>query len=473
MRKIITFCLLAISSISYSKPLSQSTAQSVAYNYYKNVGKILSSDDLSLAYTASNNINGAQIADFYVFNVVSSAGFIIVSADDIITPILGFSTESAFNTNNIPPDLSFWLKGYQNSIARGIGNGTNATAEISEKWNTLLQPASNGMAAKTTNNSVLPMVTTMWNQDGIYNAMCPYDYSYQTNVLTGCVATAMAQVMRFWKWPDTAVGSNSYNSNYGMLQVNYNNSVYSWDSMVINPTHANNYIAKLMYDAGVSVDMGYGVTESGSYVTVNENSVCAQTALQDYFRYKHTMAAVERYSKTDSQWVSLLQNELLAGRPIIYEGSGPQGGHCFVNDGYFQYDHFHFNWGWGGSCNGYFIINSLTPGNDTFNDQQAVLINIIPDTPVTIVNTGIEQVRPNDNINIYPNPAKDEINIASGTQTITEIHVTDMLGREVIVNYPLNKQFITLPVRNLVPGVYNIQLATAKGRLSSQIVITK
>jgi hypothetical protein len=324
------------------------------------------------------------------------------------------------------------------------------------------------------------MLRTFWNQDQYYNSLCPYDHSQQTYTLTGCVATAMAQLMKFWKWPDTATGQNSYipysNPGYGTQSANFSQAVYQWDSMKLNLSAPNSWVAGLMHDAGVSVDMDYGVQESGAYVNKYESSVCAQNALVGNFRYQSTLTAIIRSSYTDSGWVTALQNELFAGRPVIYEGYGNQGGHCFLTDGFYDYDMFHFNWGWGGAENGYFLTAALDPGYDTFNNGQAALINIIPDTPVTtIASTGLQTVNnTNSHISIYPNPAKDVINISTGNETISEIYVTDMQGRRLISNYPANAaQSISLPVGDLAPGVYIIQLNTDKGPQNTQIVIAR
>jgi len=482
MKKLLSLLsLLALCSTSYSKTVDQNTAQTVAFNYYKAHCSLENMDGLSLVYTATSTINGAEVVDFYVFNTITSKGFIIVSGDDNIIPVLAYSTESAFNSAFIPSDVNYWLNEYKRAISGVIEQNIIGTQENTEKWTALIQPYANHLAAKTTVVAVAPLTKTAWDQSTYYNTQCPYDNAANGRTLTGCVATAMCQVMKYWKWPDTARNVNTYlpaNNGLGQQVVNFASSVFLWDdtNMPLAVTSNKTNVTKLMYNAGVSVNMNYGVNLSGSYVLLAESPInnCAEYAFPTYFRYKPTIKGLQKSSFTITQWNDSLYKELAAHRPFLYEGQDPTyGGHCWVCDGCDVNNNYHFNWGWSGSYNGYFAVTSITPPGYNFTSSQGALVNIIPDTPVHTP-TGMQQIAITHDLKIFPNPAKSVINVSSETEAISEIHITDMLGHELIKNYPANnQQLISIQVGDLASGVYFIQLNTDKGVMSSKIIITR
>jgi hypothetical protein len=220
--------------------------------------------------------------------------------------------------------------------------------------------------------AVSPLVQTKWDQSPYYNNLCPYDNSKGERTVTGCVATAMAQVMNYWEYPKKGTGFHSYNhSKYGTLNANFGSTTYDWANMPNELTSSSstvqkNAVATLMYHCGVSVDMDYNVSSeggSGAYVISSRSPVthCTEYALKTYFGYKTSIQGVQKADYTTTNWKNLLKAELDASRPIVYAGFG-DGGHCFVCDGYDNNDYFHFNWGWGGLYDGYFALNALIPG---------------------------------------------------------------------------------------------------------------
>ena len=240
------------------------------------------------------------------------------------------------------------------------------------------------------------MITTTWNQSPYYNNRCPYDNNYAEKTVTGCVATATAQVMKYWGHPSTGRGSHSYSSNYGVLSANFGATTYNWSAM---PTSLNSYssssqinaVATLMYHVGVAMEMDYGVSAtggSGAFTTSrgDVNYPSAENALVNYFKYSSSLYGVSKENFTDSQWKTMLKTELNASRPIIYSGRDESGGHCFVCDGFNNSDQFHFNWGWGGYCDGYYAVGALNPapggtgGNATytFNISNQAILGIRP-----------------------------------------------------------------------------------------------
>lgn len=228
----------------------------------------------------------------------------------------------------------------------------------------------------------IPLMTTKWNQSPYYNALCP------ANSVTGCVATAMAQIMKYWNYPAKGTGFHSYNHpTYGTLSANFGGTTYQWSSMPNTVNSANNAVATLMYHCGVSVNMDYSPQSSGAYVIQDSPTpqACSEYALKTYFGYRSTLQGVQRNNYNQTQWINLLKIELNAGRPVLYAGFGSGGGHAFVCDGYDNNNFFHFNWGWGGSSDGYFQTSALNPGSlgtgggsGGFNSDQQVVIGIQP-----------------------------------------------------------------------------------------------
>ena len=404
---LVIFFFAAIIS-SKATPVNDSLAKVVGYNFLftkfppSALGNI---NNLVLAYKAvdSSILNKATVC-YYVFNVTNTKGFVIVAADDNLSPIMAYSTESNYGMvtkHQMPKQISSWMGSYTKKVAASIKNNTKATQEIKSKWQQLLQPLpkKHYQLFGGGTSSVSPLLPTLWDQLSedtgslvTYNTLCPYDKKFNENTLTGCVATATAQLMRYWKYPAKGVGKHSYTpASYpylGTQTVHFDSTNFDWASMPstigLNSTPTQiNAVAKLMYVCGVSVNMDYGVSQvggSGSY-QINYGSSysnTAQDALVNYFNYDNGIRGIEKMHYTDSVWIDILKNELNAKRPIIYGGSGNQGGHCFVTDGYDNSNLFHFNWGWSGFYNGYFDVSNLSPGGDTFNIDQSIIVGIQP-----------------------------------------------------------------------------------------------
>lgn len=308
-------------------------------------------------------------------------GFVIIAGDDNVTPVLGYSDEGAFNPENIPLNMQEWLEGYKSQIRYVIENEIEATAEIRQEWHQLLNPSQPNLIARTnTATYVAPLITTKWDQSPHFNALCPYDNTENQRTVTGCVATAMAQVMKYWNHPTTGTGSHSYtHPTYGTLSANFGSTTYQWNSMPNRVTSANSAVATLMYHCGVSVEMDYGVAASGA------NTLDVVDALKNYFGYSNSVEGKHRRNYGDAQWVALLKNELDSARPIQYAATGSDGGHSFVCDGYDNNGYFHMNWGWSGNSDGYFPIDALNPsslgtggGSGGFNTNHRAIIGIKP-----------------------------------------------------------------------------------------------
>lgn len=292
---------------------------------------------MRLAYTAQRDNNNL----YYVFNNGGDGGgFVILSADDLAPAVLGYVDSGEFDYDKAPENMKWWLSQYEIGIGEAIRTG---------------EPIA-GRAA-VSRSAVWPMVNTSWNQDAPYNNMCPVIGRQPT--YTGCVATAMAQLMNYHRWPEKGTGSHSYElKDKGLsLSADFGSTTYRWDDMLAEYepgkyTEAQaEAVATLMYHVGVSVDMNYGTDASGAA------DVGIPYALMSYFGYDKGAFIAERVFYTDEQWEELVYDELAAGRPLYYAGiTDRKEAHAFVCDGYDGDGKFHFNWGWGGHYNGYFLI---------------------------------------------------------------------------------------------------------------------
>jgi hypothetical protein len=312
---------------------------------------------------------------YHVFNF-SSGGFVVISAHSANPPLLCYSFSGKYEPDNQPGNFHAWMEQYNRQIIYTIKSKALPSAETSALWNYYLDMPLSEIPPYS-GREILPLTTSTWDQGKYYNEMCPADPAGPSgHCYTGCVATAMGQVMNYFRWPETGTGSYSYECPpYGTLTADFGSSSYQWDLMETSLGRSNPEVAEVLYHLGVSVDMVYGPNGSGMY---NHK---AAYSLKTYFKYSPETQYVFRDS-TSMNWDSLLIAHLDQKIPMYYAGwSVPDtNGHAFVCDGYQGEDYFHFNWGWGGSYDGYFYTDNLTPGGNFFNLAQELIINAVPDT---------------------------------------------------------------------------------------------
>ena len=357
MRKILSsFIALMFSVALFAAPRTVEEAADIAARFTNSQPQLSrlhkaprKAADMRLVHK-TNMPNSAEPA-LYIFNQNTDEGFVIVSADDNAIEILGYSDEGSFDASNIPSNMQFFLEYYAERVA--------AAQPATHKANSVRK-------AKAAVTPVSPLLGGIkWDQGTPYNDLCPMDK--KTRAYTGCVATAAAQIMRYYKWPEKGQGSHTDNwtsdaGKSGTETVDFSKTTYDWANMLeyysksnYNTTQAN-AVATLMYHVGVSCDMQYGGDESnGSGAYTNDMG----EALVSYFSYKNT--ATYKKNQTTNQLKSLFTTELLAGRPVLMGGESSDGGHEFVCDGIDEDGYFHINWGWGGSSNGFFALNALDP----------------------------------------------------------------------------------------------------------------
>ena len=311
------------------KSMSASPAQMKVVYTAKPEGSPADSDDNGLLYVVSSGDN---------------AGYVMVAGDDVVSnPVLGYSTGGEFDYGTAPDNLKWWIGEYARMIEYAAEHGM-AVAET-PKFDTSLDP----------------MIKTHWNQDYPYNNLCPWlDEGYRG--YTGCVATAMAQVMKYHEGPERGTGSHTYTDpNCGQtLSANFGETTYRWDLM------PNDYdgswtdeqieaVATLMAHCGVAVEMMYQPDGSGAY------SGDVPGALVNYFGYAKDIIRRDRDYYTQSEWIEMMKADLDAGRPVYYHGQSTGGGHAFVIDGYNTDGYFHVNWGWGSQSDDYYQLATLDP----------------------------------------------------------------------------------------------------------------
>ena len=401
MKSKLTLVLAFIAVSLFGEQVPVEKAQQVAEHFLvqKASAHLKSTARIELThvrFTTTPGFNGsikksAPVMDdlIHIFNINENEGFVIISGDDLATPVLGYSFGNGFEATNLPDNFRKWMEGYKSQIRYIRSQSGEASPETARQWEALVSGRTGDEAGSAT--AVDPLVTTTWDQSPYYNEYCPYDYQAGDLTVTGCAATAMAQIMKFWNYPQRGSGFHSYSHQlYGTLSANFGDATYDWGSMPNNVSGANAAVATLMYHCGISIDMNYGVASaggSGAYVIIDHSPVqnCVEFALEEYFGYDTGLRGVfrENYSTGDS--IELLKTELEAGRPIEYAGFGSGGGHAFVCDGFDPNDFFHFNWGWSGFYDGYFSIDALDPGgtgtgggSGGYNSGHQALIGIKP-----------------------------------------------------------------------------------------------
>ena len=371
-------CLWAVMMLcvtSHGAPVDEGTALSLAKRFWSGgpAGSLQAPADLRLERVPEARLQEAVRSyrdhAFYVFNRTDAPGFVIVSGDDSMRPVLGYSRTNAW-TGEMPDALKAYLEAYAEQVEQMRARKTPAYPGVEQSY-----------------PEVAPLLTCSWNQSAPFNGKCPVDYTTGEVSVTGCVATAFAQIMYFHRWPVQGSGTHTYESERcGTLTQDFSESVYQWDKM-LDAYVSGNYdseqadaVALLMRDAGISVNMDYSSIASGAY------SFLVAQALAEHFGYStEKMAYHDRECYTTPEWMELLASELQAGRPMLYSGASLTSGHAFVCDGMASDGYLHINWGWGGYYDGYFDMNVLSPqgvgiggGSGRYSFGQSVVAGIEP-----------------------------------------------------------------------------------------------
>lgn len=386
--------LFGVMTVVMAKPVTEEEARKKAEAFLNAKGSMIAGKAIAPTspYRAARKKQQTD-ASYYVFNAINNGGFVIVSGDDSTDEILGYAETGNFDIQNLPSNVAAWLQGYADQIE--ALDGTTTTRQVTPK-------------KASTHAAIAPLVKTKWNQGefsatgSAYNYKTPLVADYRSGEMkhgvTGCVATAMAQVMNYHQWPVEvgAIDGYQYRQDYSGTTVTVEalpGTTFDWSNMLneygseSSDDPAAIAVSALMRYCGQAVEMAYG--EDGQSGAINGKNVIA---LKNKFGYDDGTRYVSRSEYTISTWDALIYNELAEKRPVLYDGQSSGGGHAFVCDGYDGNGYYHINWGWGGYCDGYFKLSVMNPGSnsgtgassssDGYSMGQGAAIGIRPDDGV-------------------------------------------------------------------------------------------
>lgn len=361
--------LLLLAGNLFAIPVAESDARLVASNFYRSLYP--QKGDLEISPISLISQSKQTKYEFYAYQI-KGGGFVILANDDAAIPVIGYSDSGSLVEFIDHPAIEDIFESYNLQLKEIKDNRLDNAATVNQ-WKDLRQKDVSEYQGKA---AVAPLVATRWNQGSGWNGLCPtVSGGPGGRAYAGCVAVTMAQIMKFWNYPATGNGSNTYTpSGFPSQSVNFAAQTYNWSAM--SNTAYGSEIQKILYHAGVAINMMYGANGSGAY-TYWPGHKSAYDALINNFRYANTIQGKYRSSYSDANWIALLKTELDAGRPIAYAGSG-SGGHSFVCDGYDATNKMHFNWGWGGYADGYFTVTALNPAGSNFTNSQEAMIGIKP-----------------------------------------------------------------------------------------------
>lgn len=368
---LLTLFLLLTSILLHADPITREAARLQAVQFVQRGWRTVEGTNTAARRRspAKVELHDAAYSDnsLYIFNIGTNDGFVIVSTDDCTDPILAYSDTGTFDEKDLPENAKAWMKNaYSLPLPPPKGGGDH----------TLNSPSFRRGQGEAESCSIRPLLPTLWSQRSPYNLLCPNDNA------TGCVATAMAQVMRYYEWPQEETTAIPVYADYEGLPT----TKFDWNLMLngyggMETEEEMMAVAKLMQYCGWAVEMNYSSTSSAYERMI-------PIALRQYFGYDAGVRVVNRTDYSIAQWDSIIYSELAAGRPVIYSGQKSGGGHEFVCDGYDGQGFYHINWGWGGSSNGYYRLSVLTPptigtgggsSKGGFNMYQCAVIGIQPD----------------------------------------------------------------------------------------------
>lgn len=376
-RYLLILTLIVAYSSCLSAEVSSLAASKVAVNFYferASQFKQIAYENISVEDILT--IRSGDRPLLYAVNI-RDGGFVLVSATRRTMAVPGYSIAGRYTGIGLPPQLQDLLDQYTLRIANAIDKQLTATPSIEKMWKRLEGDQPGSLEPLKDEKSLEPLLSTQWDQGNYYNEACPADPAGPGgHCYAGCVATALGQVVNYFRWPLSGTGSYTYSCPpYGTLTGDFENTEYEWDMMATSLNRSNMPLALLLHHLGIACDMVYGPNGSGMY---NHK---AAYALRTFFRYSPETIYVYRDS-TNMDWDSLIISHLDRKIPLYYAGwSVPNiNGHAFVCDGYQDGNYYHFNWGWSGSYDGYFYTNALNPGGSNFNLAQELIINAYPDT---------------------------------------------------------------------------------------------
>jgi len=366
MKQIFIIIFLAVSQLCTANPVDLSKAYQEALQFIKNRNQSDSmlksrtriNPQLELAYTHDGEIGNV----FYVFNQSQDQGFVIVSADDRSTPILGYADKGSFDISNLPDGLKDLLTSYEKQISYAVKNNIGKS-RAPQDW-----------------TDIEPLIQTQWDQHEPYNNLCPIDPNTGDRSITGCGATAIAQLLYYHQFPTSGKNSISYVWNDKTYSADFSKIKFEWDKMKLtyddDTPDVDNAVATLMYYCALSM--------KSEFTSEDTNSWFDTEFLSKYFDFKNEINLLWKEDTSDDEFENIIYQDLLKGLPVFSwaEASEINGwSHLFLIDGCNKDGLFHMNFGWGGYCDGYYLLTPIETEWINMDIFQCVLNNIQPDIP--------------------------------------------------------------------------------------------
>lgn len=359
MKQIFIIIFLAVSQLCTANPVDLSKAYQEALQFIKNRNQSDSmlksrtriNPQLELAYTHDGEIGNV----FYVFNQSQDQGFVIVSADDRSTPILGYADKGSFDISNLPDGLKDLLTSYEKQISYAVKNNIGKS-RAPQDW-----------------TDIEPLIQTQWDQHEPYNNLCPIDPADGQRSAVGCTAVALAQVLNYHQWPQVGYGSVSYECNGEQLSADLSQIHFDWEMMKPEYFESDDAqaVSSLMYYCALSVKSQFSSYSTSGWLNSSE--------MHRLFGYKNAMWQSLANTSLDD-FESIIYQDLQEQRPVLFSSKDPEkGGHMMVIDGYKNSDFFHINFGWGGDNDGFFKLSVIDADWYSFTTDQSIIYNIIPD----------------------------------------------------------------------------------------------
>lgn len=383
----LVFIFLICSGWLFAAPRTPQQALEIARTFVRSHVAMKHIDVKGLKLINGESIQTRTMAypAYYIVNTGNDNGFVIISGDDCAREVLAYSDRGSLNYDHLPPNTKYWLEFYAAEMERMNENDGSVEnpVEIQSSATRAIPPV------------IAPLLDKIeWDQGDPYNLDCPEERGEKT--VTGCAATALAMVMKYYEYPKQGIGSYSYTTATlkKTLSVNYEEANYKWELMLPQYTSTateeqKKAVAELMLHCGVAMDMDYNLNAAGG----SGAGIFKQyNALTKQFGYNPNMYFEGRDYNSEGRWKNMIQKELMAGRPILYSGQSSGGGHAFVLDGCDEKDMYHFNWGWSGYANGYYSLSALEPGaggtgsgSGAYNAMQYIMLLVQPETTGEII----------------------------------------------------------------------------------------
>ncbi len=384
MKKVFVFCLSLFFALTvFAEGLNRQEALQYARRFFSDTPNA----ELKIVWTG----NESDAPAFYVVNR-TGGGFLILSGESVVNPVIGYSYDGTFTTKDMPEHVQSWFRGLERDIFNVRSMHLAPEMKVVRQWEEL------GIRTKGEGTSRV-LESALWDQGAPYNKYCPT--SGGRKAVTGCVATAMAITMRYNKYPSHGYGTlKSYTTSSTKTYIegfSIEDHEYKWDLMPLTNVknaseESKDQIAQLMYDCGVMVQMDYSASGSGAV------SMYMPAMLAEHMGYSAEAMLFQKSMYKPKEWIALVKKELDANRVVFYSAHDTygSGGHAFVIDGYDENDYLRVNWGWSGHGNAFYNLD-LEVDDYRFAESQGAVIGLVPDpdhsrealTYLALTNTGL------------------------------------------------------------------------------------